>query len=66
MVLTDEQKKILINKYKLGSTIKTISDDMNITQSTVHKWIKRYKMDNDISRKRGSGIRIIDNSEIKK
>jgi transposase-like protein len=60
MVLTEEQKQSIINKYKLNWTIKKISENMNLNKNTVHLWIKRYKQDQSLERKVGSGIRIRD------
>jgi predicted DNA-binding protein YlxM (UPF0122 family) len=60
MVLTEEQKQSIINKYKLNWTIKKISDNMNLNKNTVHLWIKRYKQYQSLERKIGSGIRIND------
>jgi transposase-like protein len=60
MVLTKEQKNNIINQYKLGHTIQQISESMNISKTTVHFWIKRYKQQQTLERKVGSGIKIID------
>lgn len=60
MVLTEEQKNNIINKYKLGHTIKKIAESMNISKTTVHFWIKRYKKNQSLDRKPGSGIKIED------
>ena len=60
MALTEEQKNNIINKYKLGFTIKKISENMNISQKTVHFWIKRYIQNQSLQRKSGTGIKIKD------
>ena len=60
MVLTEEQKINIINKYKFGYTIDKISQLMQISKTTVHLWIKRYKQGQSLERKPGSGIKIID------
>ena len=64
MVLTEEQKINIINKYKLGWTIKKISESINVSKPTVHMWIKRYKQTQSIERKQGSGIKILDLNKI--
>lgn len=60
MALTDDQKNSIINKYKSGHTINYISKKMGISQKSVHFWIKRYKQNQSLQRKIGSGIRIKD------
>ena len=63
MALSKEQKLMIIDKYKLNWTIKQISENMKINKSTVHLWIKRYKQNESLERKPGSGIRIIDQNK---
>ena len=60
MVLTIEQKNMIIQKYNIGWTIKQISSYFKITEKTTHLWIKRYKLNQPMMRKRGTGVRIID------
>ena len=66
MVLSENQKQVIINKYKLNMTISEISKTMNINKNTVHLWIKRYKQNQSLKRKPGSGIKIIDKNNIEK
>lgn len=57
MVLSIEQKNEIIIKYNnLNMTMKEISHDLKISLNTVSFWIKRFKNNKSLSRKRGSGI----------
>ena len=60
MVLSEEQKNTLINKYKLKFTVTEIAKSMNVNKNTVQLWIKRYKQNKTLQRKVGSGVKIID------
>ena len=66
MGLSIEQKEMIINKYKLNITISKISQDMNISRTAIHFWIKRYKEKQSLDRKYGSGVRIIDQNKIQR
>ncbi len=41
-MLNDIQKCDIINKYKSGSTIAKISNDIGINPKTVNLWLNRY------------------------
>jgi transposase len=57
MVLTIQQKNEIIVKYnKLNMSMSDIANDLKISLNTVSFWIKRYKNDKTLNRKRGSGI----------
>ena len=64
--LTEEQKYEIIFKYKMGNSIKQISNDMSINKNTVNKWLIRYKNQGNIDRKEGSGRRKKINDEMGK
>lgn len=56
MVLTDLQKMEIVVKSNNGLSIRNIADSMCINRNTVQKWIYRYKTQNNLNRKRGSGL----------
>lgn len=55
MQLTEKQKYEIIVRHELGQTINKITRDMKITKKTARKWIQKYKEDENVSRKKGSG-----------
>lgn len=63
MTLTNKQKNQIIEKYKSEWTIEQIANEMKISKSTIHFWIKRYKLTGTLRRKPGTGIKIIDKNK---
>lgn len=58
MVLTEIQKFEIISKYRNSNiSMKQIARDLGVTRQSVSFWIKRYNENNNLSRKRDSGIR---------
>jgi len=53
--LTDKQKYEIIVKHEMNINNTEIAKSMNISRPTIINWIKRYKNNNSIDRKEGSG-----------
>jgi transposase len=51
-MLSEFEKKLIIEKYKNGDTIKKIADAMNINNKTVILWLKRYVEVKNIEKKK--------------
>ena len=49
-------KMEIIIKYKNGETIRKISENMNVNKNTVNKWVKRFRENNSLLRKSGTGL----------
>ena len=52
---TEKQKYEIIVRNELGQSSRQIADEMNINRKGALKWINRYKNENSIKRKQGSG-----------
>ena len=53
--LSNKQKYEIIVRHELGYAIRKIAYDMRINKDTVRIWLKRYRENNNIKRKNGSG-----------
>jgi transposase len=53
--LTDKQKYEIIVKHEMNINNTEIAKSMSISRPTIINWIKRYKNNNSIDRKEGSG-----------
>lgn len=55
MTLTLKQKYYIIFNHEKGYTSTYIAKEMKINRKTVDKWIKQYKLDENLERKKRSG-----------
>lgn len=55
MTLKEKDKYKIIILHELGHTSTSIAKEMNISRTTVIKWINKYKLDENVNRKEGSG-----------
>ena len=53
--LTEKERYDIIIRHEMGINNTQIAKELNITRVTVAKWIKKYKIDKNVSRTEGSG-----------
>ncbi len=61
--LTEKQKYEIIIRSELNQSSRFIADEMGINRKSVLKWIRKYKKDQNINRKKGSGRKRKTNKE---
>ena len=57
MVLSEKDKYTIIIKKEEGKTNIAIAEEMGISRKAVGKWVKRYKLNGNVDRKIGSGLK---------
>ncbi len=60
MVLSDTDKKIIIEKYNIQQlSMRKIAQEMNVNLNTVKLWINRFNENKSLNRKRSSRYCVI-------
>ena len=55
MTYSKKEKKLIIEKYKLGMTHKDLIENYHIPSSLLYKWMNKYKIETHLSKHKING-----------